>query len=69
MFPISSARCRKSFLALDEETHSEWIEGLAILLAVIVVVLVTAFNDWSKDRQFQGLQVGGVLLVSRRGSC
>lgn len=25
-------------------------------MSVIVVVLVTAFNDWSKERQFQGLQ-------------
>jgi hypothetical protein len=38
--------------------HAEWIEGLAILLAVLVVVFVTAFNDWSKEKQFKGLQVG-----------
>ena len=25
-------------------------------MAVCVVVLVTAFNDWSKERQFRGLQ-------------
>merc|ERR1712223_642737 len=35
---------------------TDWIEGLAILLAVIIVVLVTAFNDWSKEKQFRGLQ-------------
>uniref|UniRef100_A0A0K0EKG1 Calcium-transporting ATPase n=1 Tax=Strongyloides stercoralis TaxID=6248 RepID=A0A0K0EKG1_STRER len=34
----------------------EWIEGVAILIAVIVVVLVTALNDWSKEKQFRGLQ-------------
>ncbi len=34
----------------------EWIEGVAILFAVIVVVSVTAFNDWRKERQFRGLQ-------------
>ena len=34
----------------------EWIEGLAILVAVIVVVFVTSFNDWSKEKQFRGLQ-------------
>ena len=34
----------------------EWIEGVAILAAVLVVVLVTAFNDWRKERQFRGLQ-------------
>lgn len=39
----------------EDETHG-WIEGLAILISVIVVVLVTAFNDYSKERQFRGLQ-------------
>ncbi|EPB71320.1 e1-E2 ATPase, partial [Ancylostoma ceylanicum] len=33
-----------------------WIEGVAILLCVIVVVLVTAINDYSKERQFRSLQ-------------
>jgi Ca2+ transporting ATPase len=40
----------------EEESNTEWIEGLAILLAVVIVVLVTAFNDWSKEKQFRGLQ-------------
>lgn len=41
-----------------DETESEagWIEGVAILVAVFVVVFVTAFNDWRKERQFRGLQ-------------
>jgi Ca2+ transporting ATPase len=39
-----------------EETNVEWIEGVAIIIAVLVVVLVTAFNDWTKERQFRGLQ-------------
>ncbi|VDN28518.1 unnamed protein product [Dibothriocephalus latus] len=44
--------------AAGDETESEagWIEGVAILGAVCVVVLVVAFNDWSKERQFRGLQ-------------
>ena len=29
---------------------------MAILVAVVVVVLVTSFNDWRKERQFRGLQ-------------
>ncbi|XP_053168884.1 plasma membrane calcium-transporting ATPase 1-like isoform X1 [Hemicordylus capensis] len=40
----------------DEEEEMDWIEGCAILLSVLCVVLVTAFNDWSKEKQFQGLQ-------------
>ncbi|XP_036388370.1 plasma membrane calcium-transporting ATPase 3 isoform X1 [Megalops cyprinoides] len=43
--------------AEDEgESEAGWIEGAAILLSVICVVLVTAFNDWSKEKQFRGLQ-------------
>ncbi|XP_029665736.1 plasma membrane calcium-transporting ATPase 2 isoform X6 [Formica exsecta] len=40
----------------EDEAKYGWIEGLAILISVIVVVLVTAFNDYSKERQFRGLQ-------------
>ncbi|MCI4380246.1 hypothetical protein PGIGA_G00237550 [Pangasianodon gigas] len=40
----------------DSEAETGWIEGAAILLSVICVVLVTAFNDWSKEKQFRGLQ-------------
>ncbi|XP_036389489.1 plasma membrane calcium-transporting ATPase 2-like isoform X4 [Megalops cyprinoides] len=43
--------------AEDEgEAEAGWIEGVAILLSVVCVVLVTAFNDWSKEKQFRGLQ-------------
>ena len=47
---------RSSVFVLLEEANVEWIEGAAIIVAVIVVVLVTAFNDWTKERQFRGLQ-------------
>ncbi|XP_077013584.1 plasma membrane calcium-transporting ATPase 4 isoform X3 [Tamandua tetradactyla] len=40
----------------EEEAETGWIEGAAILFSVIIVVLVTAFNDWSKEKQFRGLQ-------------
>ena len=40
----------------ETEGDAGWIEGVAILGAVIVVVLVTAVNDWQKERQFRGLQ-------------
>lgn len=40
----------------DSEAEAGWIEGAAILLSVVCVVLVTAFNDWSKEKQFRGLQ-------------
>ena len=41
---------------LDPTKGLDWIEGVAIIVAVVVVVLVTAFNDWSKERQFRGLK-------------
>nr|XP_057932721.1 plasma membrane calcium-transporting ATPase 1a isoform X1 [Doryrhamphus excisus]XP_057932722.1 plasma membrane calcium-transporting ATPase 1a isoform X1 [Doryrhamphus excisus]XP_057932723.1 plasma membrane calcium-transporting ATPase 1a isoform X1 [Doryrhamphus excisus] len=50
--------CGKAAGGAEDEHESEagWIEGAAILLSVICVVLVTAFNDWSKEKQFRGLQ-------------
>ena len=29
-----------------------WVEGVAIVVAIVVVVMVGALNDWSKERQF-----------------
>ena len=40
----------------DPEDQYQWIEGVAILLAVIVIVLVTAGNDYGKEKQFRKLQ-------------
>ena len=33
----------------------EWIEGVAIIVAIVVVVVVGALNDWQKERQFAKL--------------
>uniref|UniRef100_A0A8B9JM14 Calcium-transporting ATPase n=1 Tax=Astyanax mexicanus TaxID=7994 RepID=A0A8B9JM14_ASTMX len=53
-----STNCGEGTGGVEDEGESEagWIEGAAILLSVICVVLVTAFNDWSKEKQFRGLQ-------------
>ncbi|XP_060701385.1 plasma membrane calcium-transporting ATPase 1-like isoform X2 [Hemiscyllium ocellatum] len=52
-----SELCGEATGGEDEgEAEAGWIEGAAILLSVICVVLVTAFNDWSKEKQFRGLQ-------------
>ncbi|XP_044136441.1 plasma membrane calcium-transporting ATPase 1 isoform X2 [Bufo gargarizans] len=49
--------CGASTGAIEEEGgEAGWIEGVAILVSVVCVVLVTAFNDWSKEKQFRGLQ-------------
>ncbi|XP_078399525.1 plasma membrane calcium-transporting ATPase 2 isoform X12 [Cetorhinus maximus] len=53
-----SEMCGSAAGGVEDEGESEagWIEGAAILLSVICVVFVTAFNDWSKEKQFRGLQ-------------
>lgn len=33
----------------------DWVEGVAILIAVIIVDLVGSLNDWQKERQFRVL--------------
>ena len=43
-------------LPVGQLQNIAWIEGAAILGAVVLVVLVTAINDWTKERQFRGLQ-------------
>lgn len=34
------------------EAPVEWVEGVAIMVAIIIVVVVGATNDWQKERQF-----------------
>ncbi|CAF1028104.1 unnamed protein product, partial [Didymodactylos carnosus] len=45
-----------SFYKAPDENNSTNKKGVAILIAVLVVVTVTAFNDWRKEKQFRGLQ-------------
>ncbi|XP_004700463.1 plasma membrane calcium-transporting ATPase 1 isoform X2 [Echinops telfairi] len=53
----NNALCGEVTVGEEEgEGETGWIEGAAILLSVVCVVLVTAFNDWSKEKQFRGLQ-------------
>ncbi|RHZ80355.1 hypothetical protein Glove_137g68 [Diversispora epigaea] len=39
----------------NNEPKIHWIEGVAILVAVFIVVSVGSLNDWQKERQFQKL--------------
>lgn len=43
------------FLGMREDPETGWIEGAAIILAVCIVVLVVAFNDYEKEKQFRSL--------------
>lgn len=35
-----------------DERSTAWIEGFAIIVAVLVVVFVTAYNDLKKEKEF-----------------
>lgn len=43
-------------IASREGKGADWIEGASILAAVVVVVMVTAGNNWQKEQQFRALQ-------------
>jgi Ca2+-transporting ATPase len=36
----------------EEGAQVEWVEGVAIIIAILIVVLVGAGNDYQKERQF-----------------
>ena len=36
----------------EKGAHIEWVEGVAIIVAIVIVVFVGALNDWQKERQF-----------------
>ena len=36
----------------EEDRKTSWIEGFAILLAVVIVVLVTVLNDMKQEKEF-----------------
>lgn len=35
-----------------ENPPIEWVEGVAIIVAILIVVVVGSLNDWQKERQF-----------------
>ncbi|GAA5899368.1 hypothetical protein JCM5296_002277 [Sporobolomyces johnsonii] len=37
------------------EPQVDWVEGVAITVAILIVVMVGSVNDWQKERQFQKL--------------
>ncbi|KAJ5163615.1 ATPase P-type K/Mg/Cd/Cu/Zn/Na/Ca/Na/H-transporter [Penicillium coprophilum] len=40
---------------VSEGTGVDWVEGVAICVAILIVTIVTAANDWQKERQFAKL--------------
>lgn len=39
----------------EDEPKVEWVEGVAIIAAIVIVVVVGSLNDYSKERQFARL--------------
>ena len=37
------------------EAKLDWVEGVAIIAAIVIVVMVGSLNDWQKERQFAKL--------------
>ncbi|KAF4976802.1 hypothetical protein FZEAL_6583 [Fusarium zealandicum] len=53
-----------------EGAKVEWVEGVAIIVAITIVVVVGALNDWQKERQFRKLnkkKEDRVVKVTRSG--
>ena len=42
----------QSVTAKPGQSKVEWVEGVAIVVAIVIVVVVGAANDWQKERQF-----------------
>ncbi|CAG8471784.1 8508_t:CDS:2 [Ambispora gerdemannii] len=38
-----------------DEPKIKWVEGVAIIIAILIVVMVGSINDWQKEKQFQRL--------------
>ncbi|KAG9300428.1 hypothetical protein G9A89_010053 [Geosiphon pyriformis] len=48
----------------------KWVEGVAIVVAILIVVMVGSINDWQKEKQFQRLNAkkeDRTVKVTRNG--
>lgn len=46
----------RSHHKVEPDKSTGWIEGAAIMVSVVIVVMVTAVNDLQKEKQFKELQ-------------
>ena len=47
--------CSDNPTRLCDPPRVDFVEGVAIIIAIIIVVLVASLNDWQKERQFRAL--------------
>lgn len=50
-----------------------WIEGVSILIAIALIVLISSCNDWSKDKKFAAINAlaenGSVPVIRGKAGC
>lgn len=50
-----------------------WVEGVSILLAIALIVLISSCNDWSKDKKFAYINAlaknGQVPVIRGKAGC
>jgi Ca2+-transporting ATPase len=39
----------------EGEHPVDWVEGVAILIAILILVLVMSLNDWQREKKFKSL--------------
>jgi Ca2+-transporting ATPase len=56
-------------VGLYEDPDKGWIEGVAIIIAILIVAIVTASNDYEKEKQFRKLNAvkDDVFVTAVRG--
>jgi Ca2+ transporting ATPase len=57
-------------IGILDDPNEGWIEGAAILIAVVIVVCITASNDYVKEKQFYKLRAESenqMIIVKRDG--
>ncbi len=47
----------------DVDPPVDWVEGVAIIVAVLIIVGVGSLNGWQKEKQFEGLNEKRVSMV------
>ena len=53
--PHTQVPCSDDRTKLCDKPRLDFVEGVAIVVAIAIVVLVGSLNDWQKEKQFQKL--------------
>ncbi|KAL2068976.1 hypothetical protein VTL71DRAFT_15314 [Oculimacula yallundae] len=50
--PVPSDEAARLEQEKESKTKVDWVEGVAIVVAIVIVVIVGSLNDWQKERAF-----------------